>query len=130
MDSINVCQFVFGPDWQLFGPQELLQMIRAVTGWEVTIEELQQVGERRLNMLRAFNAREGIDREHDKLPGKMFKKALVGGPSDGIQVDREQLEAALDEYYRQNEWDVETGIPTRYKLESLGLDWVADQLRL
>lgn len=130
MDSVNVCQFVYGPDWQLYGPQEMLQMIQAVTGWAVTIEEVQQVGERRLNMMRAFNAREGIDREHDKLTEKMFKRALKGGPSNGIQVDREQFEAALDEYYRQNEWDVETGIPTRRKLESLGLGWVADQLRV
>ncbi len=130
MDSVNVCQFVYGPAWQLYGPQDLLEMIQAVTGWEVTIEELQQVGERRLNMLRAFNAREGIGREQDKLAEKMFKKALKDGPSDGVKVDREQFEAALDEYYRQNEWDVETGTPTRPKLEALKLGWVADQLRV
>jgi aldehyde:ferredoxin oxidoreductase len=130
MDSVNVCQFVYGPAWQLYGPEDLLQMIQAVTGWDVTMEELQQVGERRLNMLRAFNAREGVDREHDKLAEKMFKKALKGGPSDGIAVDKAQFEAALDEYYRQNEWDVETGAPSRSKLEALELGWVADQLRV
>ncbi|GIK38316.1 MAG: aldehyde ferredoxin oxidoreductase [Chloroflexota bacterium] len=130
MDSVNVCQFVYGPAWQLYGPQDLRDLIEYVTGWDVTIDELQEVGERRLNMLRAFNAREGIDREHDKLAEKMFKKALKDGPSDGIAVDRAQFEAALDEYYRQNEWDVETGAPTRHKLEALELGWVADQLRL
>jgi aldehyde:ferredoxin oxidoreductase len=130
MDSVNVCQFVYGPAWQLFGPQELLDLVHHVTGWDVTIDELLTVGERRLNMLRAFNAREGIDRWQDQLPEKMFKKALKGGPSDGIAVDRAQFEAALDEYYRQNEWDVETGNPTRHKLEALELGWVADQLNL
>lgn len=130
MDSVNVCQFVYGPTWQLYGPQELLNMIRDVTGWNVTMDELLKVGERRVNMLRAFNAREGIDREQDKLPEKMFKKALKGGKSDGIKVDRDEFEAALDEYYRQNDWDVETGNPTRQKLESLDLAWVADELRL
>jgi aldehyde:ferredoxin oxidoreductase len=105
-------------------------MIEDVTGWEVTIDELLQVGERRLNMLRAFNAREGIGRAQDRLPEKMFKKALKGGKSDGLKVDRQQFEQALDEYYRQNDWDVETGIPTRFKLEELDLDWVADQLNL
>lgn len=130
MDSVNVCQFVYGPAWQLYGPQDLRDLIEYVTGWDVTIDELQQVGERRLNMLRAFNAREGIDREQDKLAEKMFKKALKGGSSDGIAVDRAQFEASLDEYYRQNEWDVETGAPTRHKLEELDLAWVADQLRL
>ncbi len=130
MDSVNVCQFVYGPTWQLYGPQELLNMIRDVTGWNMTMDELLKVGERRVNMLRAFNAREGIDREQDKLPEKMFKKALKGGKSDGIKVDRDEFEAALDEYYRQNDWDVETGNPTRQKLESLDLAWVADELRL
>ena len=130
MDSVNVCQFVFGPTWQLYGPDDLRDMINFVTGWDVTVDELLQVGERRLNMLRAFNAREGIDRSQDKLPEKMFKKALKGGRSDGIKVDREQFETALDEYFRQNDWDVETGTPTRYKLEELDLAWVADELNL
>ncbi len=130
MDSVNVCQFVYGPAWQLYGPQELRDMIEHVTGWNVTIDELLEVGERRLNMLRAFNAREGIDREHDKLPEKMFKKALKGGSTDGIKLDRQELEVALDEYFRQNDWDVETGIPTRYKLEQLDLGWIADELNL
>ena len=81
-------------------------------------------------MLRAFNAREGIDRTQDKLSEKLFKKALKGGKSDGIKLDPEQFATALDEYYRQNDWDVETGAPTRHKLEALDLGWVADQLRL
>ncbi|HEX9925751.1 MAG TPA: aldehyde ferredoxin oxidoreductase family protein [Anaerolineae bacterium] len=130
MDSVNVCQFVYGPAWQLYGPQELLDLINDVTGWDVTIDELLSVGERRLNMLRAFNAREGIDREQDKLPEKMFKKALKGGSTDGVKVDEAEFEAALDEYFRQNDWDVETGIPSRYKLEALDLAWVADELNL
>ncbi len=129
MDSVNVCQFVYGPSWQLFGPQELQDMIAYVTGWDVTIDELLRVGERRLNMLRAFNAREGIDRRQDNLPEKMFRKALQGGSTAGIKLDRAEFEAALDEYFRQSGWDVETGVPTRAKLESLDLGWVADLLR-
>ena len=106
-------------------------MIAGVTGWtDISIDEILDVGERRVNMLRAFNAREGIDRSHDKLSEKLFKKGLKGGKSDGLQLDRAQFEQALDEYYRQNDWDVETGIPTRYKLEELDLAWVADQLNI
>ncbi len=130
MNSVNVCQFVYGPAWQLYGPQDLLDMINGVTGWDVTAEELMTVGERGVSMQRAFNAREGIDREQDKLPEKMFAKALKGGRSNGLSVDREQFTTALDEYFRQNGWDVETGIPTRHKLEALDLAWVADKLNL
>ena len=123
LDSVNVCMFVYGPAWQLYDMEDLKDMVNSVTGWDVTIDELQEVGERRLNMMRAFNAREGIDRQHDKLPEKMFKKALVGGASDGIKVDKAEWDAALDEYYRQNDWD-ENGVPSRAKLDALGLEFV------
>jgi aldehyde:ferredoxin oxidoreductase len=127
LDSVNVCQFVFGPAWHLYGMAQLAEVVQAVTGWPVTVEELQRVGERRLNMLRAYNAREGIGREADILPKKLHK-ALVGGKSDGIFVPPEEVEAAKDVYYAMAGWEVATGIPTRAKLEELGLNWVADML--
>jgi aldehyde:ferredoxin oxidoreductase len=125
MDSLDLCQFVFGPAWQLYGPEDMVELVRTVTGWEdVDFDELQKVGERRLNMMRAFNAREGIDRQADVLPEKLFKP-LKGGASDGWQLDRDEVEAALDKYFELCGWDVKTGIPTRDKLEELDLGWVA-----
>ncbi|GBL18954.1 hypothetical protein EMGBS3_06600 [Anaerolineaceae bacterium] len=123
LDSINVCQFVFGPAWQLYDTEQLAQAASAVTGWPITVPELLEVGERRLNMLRAFNAREGIGRESDTLP-KKFMKPLSGGTSDGYMIDSNQFEAALDTYYRLCEWDAVTGYPTPAKLNSLGLGWL------
>ena len=104
-------------------------MVKAITGWDVTIEELLTVGERRLNMMRAFNAREGINRKQDILSDGFFR-ALKGGPSDGWKVDKTEWEAARDEYYRQSGWDVKLGIPTRRTLEKLGLEWVAEKVGL
>jgi aldehyde:ferredoxin oxidoreductase len=128
MDSLNLCQFVYGPAWQLYGPDDMVKLVRAVTGWEdVTFDELQKVGERRVNMMRSFNAREGIDRKNDVVPEKLFKP-LKGGASDGWVLDRDEVESALDTYFELSGWDVETGVPTRAKLEELDLDWVADQL--
>ena len=127
LDTLDLCQFVFGPDWQLYGPGQLVELMRAVTGWEVSLWELQKLGERRLNMLRAFNAREGIGREQDTLPAK-FSRKLVGGKSDGLSVDMERLEWAKNTYYAMAGWDVEKGIPTRARLEELELGWIADQL--
>jgi aldehyde:ferredoxin oxidoreductase len=127
LDSVNMCQFVFGPAWHLYGMAQLAETVQAVTGWPVTVEELMRVGERRLNMLRAYNAREGIGREADTLPKKM-QKALIGGKSDGISVTAEEVEQAKDIYYAMAGWDVATGNPTRAKLEELELGWIADQL--
>jgi aldehyde:ferredoxin oxidoreductase len=126
MDSINVCQFVWGPAWQLYDPNQLVVMTRAVTGWDVSLWELMKVGERRLNMMRAFNAREGFTREHDVLPPKLARPR-IGGPSDGLFVDPAELEKAKDTYYAMCGWDAQ-GVPTRGTLEELGLGWVADTL--
>jgi len=124
MDSLNLCQFVYGPAWQLYGPEDMLKLVHAVTGWEdVSFDELQTVGERRLNMMRAFNAREGIDRKADVLPEKLFKP-LKGGVSDGWKLDRDEVNAAIDKYFEFCGWDVESGIPKREKLEELDLGWI------
>lgn len=127
-DTLDLCQFVFGPAWQLYGPDEMVEMVQLVTGWDdVDIDELQTLGERRLNMMRAFNAREGIDRKQDVIPEKLFKP-LKGGVSDGWKLDHDEIDAAMDKYFEFSGWDVKTGIPTRAKLEELDLGWVADQL--
>ena len=126
LDSIGTCQFVWGPGWQLYGPNQLVEAVRAVTGWETSIFELMKVGERRLNMMRAFNAREGFGRKDDWLPARCFEPKK-GGPSDGYAVSEEELRQALDWYYAIAGWDAE-GKPTRGKLLELGLGWVADLL--
>jgi len=129
LDSLNLCQFVYGPAWQLYGLDQMVELVRATTGWRVSLWELIKLGERRLNMLRAFNSREGIGREADVLPEK-FYKPLLGGASDGVAVGREALDRAVDTYYDMAGWDVASGTPTRGKLEELGIGWVADEMRL
>jgi aldehyde:ferredoxin oxidoreductase len=129
LDSLNLCQFAHGPTWQLYGPAEIVRMVKAVTGWDVTIDELLTLGERRLNMMRLFNAREGINRNRDKLPEKFYRKPLKGGPTDGWKIDKSEYEAALEEYYRQAGWETESGTPTRQTLDRLGLEWVANDLQ-
>jgi len=128
LDSVSLCQFVFGPAWQLYGPSQLVEAVRAVTGWNASLWELMKVGERRLNLLRAFNAREGSGAEVDTVPPKLLIP-LQGGKSDGVAVAAEEVEAAKALYYRMAGWD-ENGRPTRAKLEELALGWVADELAL
>ena len=126
LNTIGVCQFVWGPAWQLYGPGQLVDMVRAVTGWDVSLAELVTAGERALNMMRAFNAREGLTSADDKLPPKLFQP-LDGGPSAGIAITEEEMASALSTYYAMCGWDNE-GRPTKDKLDELGIGWVADQL--
>ena len=124
VDSLSVCAFIFGASFQLYDANQLVEVVNAVTGWDTDMTEILAVGERRLNMLRAFNSREGIGRESDTLPKKMFKRPLEGGRSDGYSIDEKEWEKALEDYYRLCDWDVTTGHPSLKKMESLGLGWV------
>ncbi|HEX9389227.1 MAG TPA: aldehyde ferredoxin oxidoreductase family protein [Anaerolineales bacterium] len=122
LDSAELCQFVFGPAWTLYGPAETAEMMRAVTGWNITVEELMTVGERRLNLFRIFNAREGLDRKDDKLPKKFFKQLQGAGPTAGIALTHAEVESAIDEYYKLAGW-TNNGIPTPETMERLDIAW-------
>ncbi len=99
--------------------------MRAVTGWDdFDVDELMEIGERRLNMLRAFNAREGIGRDartgcRRSSSGRSAARARRRAwPSTTAEI-----EGALDEYYRLAGWDGRTGNPTPDTLARLGLEW-------
>ncbi|MBI4579183.1 MAG: aldehyde ferredoxin oxidoreductase family protein, partial [Planctomycetes bacterium] len=119
-DTLSVCQFDWGPAWQLYGPEQFVPLVRAVTGWDVTLDELLRAAERRIVLMRAFNAREGFTRADDVLPAKLYRPKM-GGASDGVALAPEELERAKDQYYRLAGWDMATGNPTPEKLEALGL---------
>jgi len=125
LDTYCLCQFVWGPAWTLYGPAEMASMLKAATGWDVDIQELMIVGERRLNMLRAFNAREGFTRGDDRLPEKFFQPLAGTGPTSGMALDKDHFEHEKDVYYKLAGWDNESGNPTRSKLVELGLEWLA-----
>ena len=123
-DTYDLCQFIWGPSWQLYGPDDTVEMLRAAAGWDITLEEVMRVGERRLNMMRAFNAREGFDRHTDTLPKKFFVPLQGEGPTAGITLSREDIEQQKDIYYETAGREVERGVPTQEKLESLELGWI------
>ncbi len=127
LDSAELCQFVYGPTWTLYDGEQTAEMIRAVTGWDITLDELMMVGRRRLNLFRTFNAREGFGRKDDKLPKKFFKAMTGTGPTAGFALTHEEVDAAIDAYYKLAGWTA-NGVPTRAGLKSLGIEWAADYL--
>jgi aldehyde:ferredoxin oxidoreductase len=124
-DTFALCSFVYGIGWQLYGPEETVEILRAATGWDLTVDEFLQIGERRINMMRAFNAREGLSRDNDTLKKKFFKPLQGTGPNAGVHFKPEEIEHLKDEYYRQMDWDAASGNPSSEKLKSLGLEWVS-----
>ena len=86
-----------------------------------------KAAERILNLERAYIVREGIRREDDTLPQRFLEEPLPEecGESAGSTVE---LEPMLDEYYQARNWNIDTGIPYKHKLEELGLTDVARDL--
>src|SRR5437016_6032868 len=37
LDSLGLCQFVWGTSWQLYGPSETVELVRCGTGWDATM---------------------------------------------------------------------------------------------
>ena len=97
-------------------------LANAVAGLDFTSRELEECGERVVNMERLFNLRQGLSREHDTLPRRYFeeetpKLGIVGGN----KVDKGKFDQMLDEYYELHGWDRE-GIPSDETVQRLRLE--------
>jgi aldehyde:ferredoxin oxidoreductase len=116
----------FGPAPRSFiQPEDVLKAIEYATGWSLSIAEALEIGERATNLARTYNVREGFSRQDDTLPERFFQP-LEAGALTGQAIPRSDFEQALTQLYRFKGWDVETGTPTRQRLESLSLGWAAD----
>jgi aldehyde:ferredoxin oxidoreductase len=121
IDGFGICRFLVGAT----GLSRTVEIIQTATGWKTDLQELLHAGERRLNLFRAYNAREGYTIDQDKMPPRAFK-ALRKGPQDGTRLDPDEHEKAIANYYRINNWDPDTGWPKQDKLKDLDLEWVFD----
>ena len=126
MDTLCLCMFVWGPCWELYGPDDLIDLCKYGLGWETSLFELMRVGERRINMMRFFNAREGFTKKEDVLPDRLFKP-FMDGPSEGVQLNKDKFYEARELYYSFAGWDEETGNPTESTLRKLSLGWLLDK---
>jgi aldehyde:ferredoxin oxidoreductase len=115
----------FGPaPRSLIQVADVLTAVRAATGWDVTVEELLEVGERAVTMARVFNVREGFTRADDRLPDRLHAP-LENGALAGTAIPRDDFEAAITRLYLLKGWDPATGAPTEGRLRALGLVWTA-----
>ena len=116
-DALGICagmgSFCLKPPYHINNYHKL---ISAATGLELTRESLKDIVNRSRNLHRAFNNIRGMRREDEKPPEDHWKHRYP---------DIE--DALLSTYYTYKGWNQE-GIPTRERLESLDLAYVADDL--
>ncbi len=129
-DAPTMCAFIFDMAVVGIAAQNTADLMEAVTGVSYSTDDILEVGERINNLARAFNVREGFTRSDDTLPDRLMDETIPGGASKWHSITRDELKQMLDEYYAARGWDIESGSPSREKLNSLNLGYVADEINV
>jgi aldehyde:ferredoxin oxidoreductase len=123
VSAVGMCSFGLGAMPSI---DSVTGMLRAVTGWDISVEEMLETGERIANVRQAFNIREGLNPLQYHVPDRIVGiPPKAAGPTKGITVDERTLDR---EYLAAMDWDGATTIPSRKKLLALGLEDVAREL--
>jgi aldehyde:ferredoxin oxidoreductase len=121
LNGLGLCMFT-----GLFEPLPWVDLVNALTEWDMTEADLLECGERIQNMRAAFNRREGINPADFKPHPRMLGEGdgnLKAGPLAGITVPLIQLRT---DYYAAMHWDPETGHLSRARADELGLAELLD----
>jgi aldehyde:ferredoxin oxidoreductase len=100
MDSLILCKFLRGVFDDFHA--EAAEMLRAVTGWDVTAGELRDTARRIVAAKAKFNRLAGWHIDEDTLPERFLDTPL---PDDASAVlTAERLHELVREYHRQRGW--------------------------
>ena len=111
IDSMILCKFLRGVFADLYA--EGAELLGAITGWDVTGDELRQVARRIVDAKKAYNQRAGWTRAEDTLPPRMLRTGLSLGAEGEARLSAEGLAAMVSAYYAERGWDEEGRLPAR-----------------
>ena len=112
LESLGFCLFGL-----MVGRYPLLEIIESVSGWQMTLDELIEIGHRIQTTRQMFNAREGAIR-HEANQRAIGSPPQKEGPLKGVSID---VESMCQGYYKAMGYQ-QNGVPTAETLNSLGLD--------
>jgi aldehyde:ferredoxin oxidoreductase len=101
---IGICEFAYH-----FQQYPLVELIKSILGWDITMDEIVKVGMRIQTLRQVFNIREGIDISKNRLPERAVKGDYV---------------ADYRGYCESFGWNPNNGHPFKETLSDLGLDSV------
>jgi aldehyde:ferredoxin oxidoreductase len=130
IDSLGVCYF--SSYWQnnLLSPDDYAALFSKVIGKTFDSTELFKIGERIINIEKAFNTiHGGFSRKDDYPPQRFVDEPVKSGPFAGEQLPLDKWNQLLDEYYDFHGWDKETGWQTENILDKLQLTKIKEKLR-
>ncbi|MFB6108079.1 MAG: aldehyde ferredoxin oxidoreductase family protein [Haloplanus sp.] len=123
-DSLTQCRFVSEAGWGDRVNDRYRDAVNAATGWDLSTDEVERIGERIYTLERAINVERGVaSRETDTLSHRVMHDPIPDGPAAGMYCPPEELAGMLDEYYDYRGWD-DDGVPTAERLDALDLTGV------
>ena len=105
------------------GPYPYLEIIQAITGWDISIDELLETGHRIQTLRQMFNAREKAIR-HYIAQRAIGSPPLTKGPLKGKSYD---IELITQDYYEAMGYE-KNGLPKKETLELLNLNFAVSDL--
>ena len=124
MDSLIICKFTQDC---YSGADELAEVYQLISGISMNGKKLIKTGEKIHNLAKCFNIREGVSRNDDYPPERVFKEKLQNEPNRGAIIDKKGYDIMLDEYYKSRGW-TNMGIPSKAKLKELGLEFCINDM--
>ena len=118
LDSLIWCKFLRKAFNDFY--EESAQVYTMITGWDMSLDELKQAGERIHNLKKLFNIREGWSRRDDALPPRTLQEPLPTGVVAGVGLTQEELDYMITGYYQARGWNDDGSVPDT-KLAELGL---------
>jgi len=120
-DSLVMCRFLYERAFGMAISEKLVKAVSLVTGWDLTLDELELTGERIYNLERIINTDRGVRRSDDTLPYRVMHEPIGDGPAKGRYCPPDILDEMLDVYYDLRGWDKD-GVPKNDTLLRLGLE--------
>lgn len=107
MDSLILCKFLRGIFADIF--EESAEILRLVTGWQVTATELHNTAQRIVTAKKRFNELAGWTPAEDTLPKRMLHVALPEDSRSHLSVDR--LKGLIKAYNLARGWSEDGWLP-------------------
>jgi len=114
LDSAVICHFY------PFSFAHVVKALQGAAGWDVSQEEIIEIGNRIINMARLFLVREGFTTQDDKLPQR-FHEPHSDGPIAGQGVTKEELRKSIERYYELMDWKPD-GVPSEEVIKKYGIE--------
>jgi aldehyde:ferredoxin oxidoreductase len=94
--------------------------VSQATGFNISADEAQLIGERVVQLLRLFAVARGFKKAYELDIAPRLLERVEAGPAKG-RAAGPHLRRMLDEYYGFAGWDLETGVPSKERLAKVGL---------